>query len=108
LNKISEWISKYYLEVYEHSITNLYIIPWWAHHTQQVVGDLVGEPINSRRTRYQFEGILHTLIASEPLLPMNFYMVLLSNPHSYAKVVGNHYWEVSMNEDYNSLIENQS
>jgi hypothetical protein len=68
----------------------------------------VGEPVNRRRIRSYFEGILHTLIAIEPLLPMHFHMVLPSNPHSYVEVVGNHYSEAFMNEEYNSLIENQS
>jgi hypothetical protein len=68
----------------------------------------VGEPADPRRTRSQFEGVTHALITIEPLLPMNFYMVLASDPQSYAEVARNHYWEAAMNEEYNSLIENHS
>jgi len=35
-------------------------------------------------------------------------MVLTYYPQYYAWVVGNHYWEDSTNNEYNSLIENHS
>jgi hypothetical protein len=35
-------------------------------------------------------------------------MVLASYPQTYAEAEGNPYWEATMNEEYNSLIENQT
>jgi hypothetical protein len=96
------------LDVHEHVIVDPYLRPWWAQHTLQTVKDLVGDPVDPRRTRSQFEGVLHALTTTKPLLPMHYYMVLASDPQSYAKVVGNHYWEAAMNEEYNSLIENHT
>jgi hypothetical protein len=108
MDNISDQISKYDLEVHEHVIIDLNLRPRWAQHTQQVTKDLVGEPTNPRRTRSQFEGVLHALIAIDPLLPMHFYMVLAFDPRSYVEVARNHYWEYAMNKEYNSLIENHS
>jgi hypothetical protein len=108
MDHISDQISKYDLEVHEHVITNPNLRPQWEQHTQQVIEDLVGEPIDPRRTRSQFEGVLHALTTTEPLLPMHLYMVLAYDPQSYAEVAGNHYWEDAMNKEYNSLIENHS
>ena len=35
-------------------------------------------------------------------------MVLSSNPQSYAEVAGNPFWEAAMQDEYNSLLENQT
>jgi hypothetical protein len=51
---------------------------------------------------------LYVVIATKPLFSMHLYMVLASHPYHYAKVEGNPYWEATMNEEYNSLIENQN
>jgi hypothetical protein len=44
----------------------------------------------------------------EPIIPMHFYMVLASNPHTYVEDEGNPYWEATMKEEYNSLLKNQT
>jgi hypothetical protein len=70
--------------------------------------NLVGNPLDSRRTRSQHEDPSHILSSSEPSMPMNCYMVQSSDPHTYSKVVGNPLWEVAMQEEYDSLLENQT
>jgi hypothetical protein len=50
----------------------------------------------------------HVLSSSEPAMPMHFYMVQYSNPHTYSEVAGNPLWEESMQEKHDSLLENQT
>jgi hypothetical protein len=83
-------------------------MPKWAQTTLQEVGDLVGDPTDQRRMRSQFEDPPHALTTTEPVIPMHFYMVLASYPQTYAEVVGNPFWEATMQEEYNSLLENQT
>jgi hypothetical protein len=66
----------------------------------------VRDPTDPCRTRSQFEGATHVLTSIEPLYPMHAYMVLASDPHSYAEAEGNTYWDISMDVEYNSLIQN--
>jgi hypothetical protein len=39
---------------------------------------------------------------------MHFYMDQYSNPHTYSKAVGNPLWQATMQEEYDSLLKNQS
>jgi hypothetical protein len=39
---------------------------------------------------------------------MHCYMVLASYPQTYAEAAGNPFWEATMQEEYNSLLENQT
>jgi hypothetical protein len=40
--------------------------------------------------------------------PRNIFLVQSSDPQSYGEAVGNPFWESSMQEEYNSLLENQT
>jgi len=40
--------------------------------------------------------------------PRNIFFVQSSDPHSYGEVVGNPFWESTMQEEYSSLLENQT
>jgi hypothetical protein len=64
-------------------------MPKWVHSTLQGAGDLVGDPLNQRRMRSQFEEPPHSLVATKPVMHMHFYMVQASNPQPYAEVAGN-------------------
>jgi hypothetical protein len=68
----------------------------------------VGDPIDPRRIRSQFLDALHALTTTKPLFPMHLYMVLSFDPRTYAKAEGNYYWEATMNEEYNSPVDNQT
>jgi hypothetical protein len=60
--------------------------PTWAEKTLQDAGELVGDPADTRRTRSQFFGAPQALAATEPLLPIHFYMSLGSDPNSHSEV----------------------
>jgi hypothetical protein len=80
--------------------------PRWAKTTLQDVGDLVGDPNETRRTRFDFKEPLIALTAAEPMPPRHLFLVQSSDPQSYGEAIGNIFWESSMQEEYNSLLEN--
>jgi hypothetical protein len=83
-------------------------MPKWAQSTLQDAGDLVGDPTDPRRTRSQFEDPPHVLTTTEPMMPLHCYMVQSSDPQTYREAAGNPFWEATMQEEYNSLLENQT
>jgi hypothetical protein len=89
-------------------VSELQQMPKWAQSTLQEAGDLAGDPLDSRRTRSQHEEPSHVLSSFEPVMPMHFYMVQYSDPQIYSEVVGNPLWEATMQEEYDSLLENQT
>jgi hypothetical protein len=82
--------------------------PKWAKTTLQDAGDLVGDPADTRRTRSDFEEPPLALTTTEPLPPRHIFLVQSSDPQSYGEAAGNPFWESSMQEEYNSLLENQT
>jgi hypothetical protein len=82
--------------------------PTWAEKTLQDEGELVGDLADTRRTRSQFFGAHQTLDTTEPLLPIHFYMKLGSYPHSHSAATGNPLWEATMDEEYFSLMDNNT
>jgi hypothetical protein len=82
--------------------------PKWAQTTFQDAGDLVGDPGDTRRTRYDFKEPPISLIATEPLPSKHLFLVQSSDPQSYGEAIGNPFWESAMQEEYNSLLENQT
>jgi hypothetical protein len=52
--------------------------------------------------------LLFALTATEPFPPRHIFLVQSSDPQSYGEAVGNPFWESSMQEEYNSLLENQT
>jgi hypothetical protein len=65
-------------------------------------------PLDSRRTQSQHEEPFHVLSYFEPMMPMHFYMVQYSDPHTYSEVVGNPLWKKTMKKNYASLLKNQT
>eukprot|EP00253_Pinus_taeda_P025994 PITA_25994 len=55
-----------------------------------------------------FEEDPQPLLAMEPSMPMHAYMMHGSDPQTYAEANGHPEWEATMDEEYNSLIENQT
>jgi hypothetical protein len=82
--------------------------PKWAQTTLQDAEDLVGNPADTRRTRYDFEEPHVALAATEPLPSRHLFLVQSSDPQSYGEGAGNPFWESAMQEEYNSLLENQT
>jgi hypothetical protein len=82
--------------------------PKWAQTTLQDAGDLVGDPVDTRRTQFDFEEPLVALTATEPFPSRHIFLVQSSDPQSYGEVAGNPFWESTMQEEYNSLLENHT
>jgi hypothetical protein len=70
----------------------------WVRSTQEVVGDLVGDPSDQRQTRSQFQQ------ASSLLAQVSEN----HDPETFAKASGHPDWDTTLNEDYRSLMENDT
>jgi hypothetical protein len=82
--------------------------PKWVQTTLQDAGDLVGYLADTRRTQSDFEEPPIALTATEPLPSRHLFLVQSSDPQSYSKATGNLFWESAMQEEYNSLLKNQT
>jgi hypothetical protein len=74
----------------------------------QVAGVLVRDPLDSRRTRSHHENPSHGLPTSEPAILMHFYMVQYFDPQTYSEVLVNPLWKVVMQDEHDSLLQNQT
>ena len=63
--------------------------PKWAQTTLQDAGDLFGDPVDTRRTRSNFEEPPIALTSTEPFSSRHIFLVQSSDPQSYGEVVGN-------------------
>jgi hypothetical protein len=63
--------------------------PKWAHTTLQDAGDLVGDPDDTRRTRYNFEEPPISLISTKSFPSKNICLVQSSNPQYYGEATRN-------------------
>jgi hypothetical protein len=66
--------------------------PKWAQTTLQDAGDLVGDPVNTRRTRYDFEEPPFSLTITKPCPSRHIFLVYSSDPRSYGEAVGYPFW----------------
>jgi hypothetical protein len=82
--------------------------PKWPHTTLQDVGDLVGDPTNTRRNQYGLEEHPIALTTTEPFPSMHIFLVQSSDPRSYGEAAGNPFLESTIQEEYNSFLENQN
>jgi hypothetical protein len=71
-------------------------MPCWACHTLESTGTLVGDPFDTWRTRSQHQDILHSYIATA------------SNSQSFIEASSIVEWDSTMEEEYNSLIQNKT
>jgi hypothetical protein len=55
-----------------------------------------------------FEEPLVALTTTEPFPSKHLFLVQSSDPQSYGKAARNPFWEFAMQEEYNSLLENQT
>eukprot|EP00253_Pinus_taeda_P002714 PITA_02714 len=83
-------------------------LPTRAEKTLQDVGELVNDPTDARMTRSQLFGAPQAVATIEPLIYINFYMKLGSNPQSHFKGVGNLLWEAAMDEEYYTFMEHNT
>jgi hypothetical protein len=80
----------------------------WAQTTLQDAGDLIGDPADTRRTRYDFMEPHVVLTATEPLPSRDIFLVHSFDPQTYGEATGNPFWESAMQEEYNSLLKQQT
>eukprot|EP00253_Pinus_taeda_P006208 PITA_06208 len=73
-------------------------LPRWVRATRDAAGDLAGDPTDQRRTRSQFERA-SSLLAQAPVN---------HDPDTFAEASGNPHWEAAMNEEYHSLLANDT
>eukprot|EP00253_Pinus_taeda_P017693 PITA_17693 len=73
-------------------------LPRWVRATRDAAGDLPGDPTDQRRTRSQFERA-SSLLAQAPVN---------HDPDTFAEASGHPHWEVAMNEEYHSLLANDT
>jgi len=73
-------------------------LPKWVHATRDVVGDLSGDPTDQRRTRSQFDRASCLLAQA----PVNY------DPDTFAEASSHPDWEAAMNEEYHSLLANDT
>eukprot|EP00253_Pinus_taeda_P034783 PITA_34783 len=73
-------------------------LPRWVRATRDAAGDLAGDPIDQRRTRSQFERA-SSLLAQAPVN---------HDPDTFAEASGHPHWEAAMNEEYHSLLANDT
>jgi hypothetical protein len=86
----------------------LHQMPNKSQSTLHEVGILVGNPLDSRRTRSHHDEPSHVLSYFEKVMPMHCYMVQYSDPHTYSEVFRNPLWEEGMKNEYDSLLKNQT
>jgi hypothetical protein len=80
--------------------------PKWSKNTLHDARDLVGDPADTRRNRYDLEEPLFALTTNKPMPPMHIFLVISSYPRSYGEVARNPFWESFIQEEYNSLLKN--
>eukprot|EP00253_Pinus_taeda_P007217 PITA_07217 len=73
-------------------------LPRWVRATRDAAGDLAGDPTYQRRTRSQFERA-SSLLAQAPVN---------HDPDTFAEASGHPHWEAAMNEEYHSLLANDT
>jgi hypothetical protein len=86
----------------------LHNIPKSAQSPLQEEDDLLEDPLDSRRTRYQHEEPSHIFSYFEPMIPMHLYIVQSFDLHIYNEAMGNPLWEETMQKEYDSLLENHT
>jgi hypothetical protein len=73
-------------------------LPRWVRSTREATGDIVGDPSDQHRTHSQFQR------ASSLLAQVSE----THDPETFAEASGHPDWDTTMNEEYRSLIENDT
>jgi hypothetical protein len=73
-------------------------LPRWVCSTREAAGDLVGDPSDQRRTRSQFQRASYFLAQLSETLDLE----------TFAEASGHPDWDTTMNEEYCSLMENDT
>jgi hypothetical protein len=74
------------------------LLPRWVRSTREATGDLVGDPSDQCRTRSQFQQA-SSLLAQ---------VLETHDPKTFVEASGHPDWDTTMNEEYRSLMENDT
>ena len=88
-----------------HSYHDSPIQPKWAEKTIEAVGDLLGDPLDSRKTRSQFHNAYSTC---ELNLADTCFMMFGYYPKTYQEASLDPIWKISMQEEFKSLQDNET
>ena len=83
-------------------------MPKWAQKLIKVVGNMNGGPSYKRRTRSRFQDENLALCHTDPLLPERCYMMMGSDLKFYKEAFHDPRWKDSMDEEYESLRNNET
>jgi hypothetical protein len=85
-------------ESFEPEPTPVPPLPRWLCSTREAVGGLVGDPSDQHRTRSQLQRASSLLAKVSETLDLK----------TFAEASGHPDWDISMNEEYHSLMENDT
>jgi hypothetical protein len=85
-------------ESIEHEPAPTPLLPRWVCSTREAVGDLVSDPSYQRQTHSQFQRA-SSLLAQ---------VLETHDPKTFAEASGHPDWDTTMNEEYHSLMENDT
>jgi hypothetical protein len=85
-------------ESFEPEPTPVPPLPRWVHSTREATSGFVSDPSDQCRTRSQFQQA-SSLLAQVSKTP---------NPKTFAEASGHLYWDITMNEEYHSLMANDT
>ena len=74
---------------------NIPTIPKWESSTIHAIGELAGNPSDTRRTISQFES---ALCMKDPLFAEKCYLMIYSDPQTYEGVAHDPIWKTTMKE----------
>ena len=77
----------------------------WEARSIHVAGELAGNPIDTRRTRSQFES---ALCVKDPIFVEKCYMMVKLDPQTYENVAHNPIWKTTMKKAFSSLQKNNT
>ena len=81
-------------------------LPTWAQQTLSSAGDNIGNLDDPRRTRSDFQRAGIALSRPDYLLFESCYLMIISDPKYYYHARKDPRWQVSMDEEMNSLQKN--
>jgi hypothetical protein len=70
----------------------------WVRSTREVADDLADDPSDQRQTHSQFQRACSHLA----------HVLETHDPDTFAKASGHPYWNIAMNEEYRSLMTNDT
>ena len=81
------------------------IWPKWVEKTIEVVGDLAGDPHDSRKTRSRFH---NDFSACELNIAERCFMMVVYDPKTYQEASLDQIWKNTMQEEFKSLKDNET